>query len=164
MDFHGTQLSLAEASDCEIADVRKKTAFVFQNYNLFANKTALENVTLGLTVGRGIAKDEAHEIAREALRRVGLEATELANGYATDTGDNGSALSGGQRQRVALARAVAADPEVLILVNPTSSVDTVTEHHIAQELHRVRAGRTTVVISDSPAFRAVADRVVEVES
>jgi len=104
------------------------------------------------------------ERATEALRRVGLEATELANGYATDTGDNGSALSGGQRQRVALARAVAADPEVLILVNPTSSVDTVTEHHIAQELHRVRAGRTTVVISDSPAFRAVADRVVEVES
>lgn len=104
------------------------------------------------------------ERAIEALRRVSLEATELANGYATDTGDNGSALSGGQRQRVALARAVAADPEVLILVNPTSSVDTVTEHRIAQELHQVRAGRTTVVISDSPAFRAVADRVVEVES
>ena len=94
----------------------------------------------------------------EWLERVGLPDPErIADSFPHQ-------LSGGQRQRVALARAVAADPEVLILVNPTSSVDTVTEHRIAQELHRVRAGRTTVVISDSPAFRAVADRVVEVES
>jgi len=105
----------------------------------------------------------SREQAIEALRRVGLEAAELADGYDTDTGDNGSSLSGGQRQRVALARAVAAEPEVLILVNPTSSVDTVTEQHIAEQLHRAREGRVTVVVSDSPIFRAAADRVVEVQ-
>ena len=114
MDFHGTQLSLAEASDREIADVRKKTAFVFQNYNLFANKTALENVTLGLTVGRGIAKDEAHEIAMEALRRVGMEAR--ADYYPAQ-------LSGGQQQRVGIARAIAAKPDVILFDEPTSALD-----------------------------------------
>ena len=128
MDFHGAQISLAEASDREIADVRKKTAFVFQNYNLFANKTALENVTLGLTVGRGIAKDEAHEIAMEALRRVGMEAR--ADYYPAQ-------LSGGQQQRVGIARALATQPSILLCDEATSALDPETTDSILKLLARI---------------------------
>jgi ABC-type bacteriocin/lantibiotic exporter with double-glycine peptidase domain len=66
--------------------------------------------------------------------------------------DAGGNLSGGQRQRLALARAIAADSEILVLVNPTSAVDTVTEWRICRNLVEVRTGRTTVVVTDSPTF------------
>ena len=72
MLFDDKKLDLHKASSKEIAWVRKHTAFVFQNYNLFANKTALENVMLGLTVGRKIPKETAEGIARRALEEVGL--------------------------------------------------------------------------------------------
>ncbi|GAB3310607.1 ATP-binding cassette domain-containing protein [Epidermidibacterium keratini] len=85
----------------------------------------------------------------------------LPDGVATAIGEDGIGLSGGQRQRVALARAIAADPPVLVLHDPTTAVDSVTEAQIALQLKEVRRGRTTVVITDAPAFRAVADRVVE---
>lgn len=75
-----------------------------------------------------------------------------------EAGDN---LSGGQRQRLALARALYADREVLVLEDPTSAVDSVTEAAIAMRVHELRQGRTTVVYSSSPAFRAVADVVME---
>ncbi len=91
-------LDMHNASSKDIAWVRKRTAFVFQNYNLFANKTALENVMLGLTAGRGMKKDEAERIARKALRDVGLE--DRMDYYP-------SRLSGGQQQRVGIARAMA---------------------------------------------------------
>lgn len=73
MTLGDKSLDMHNASSKDIAWVRKRTAFVFQNYNLFANKTALENVMLGLTAGRGMKKDEAERIARKALRDVGLE-------------------------------------------------------------------------------------------
>lgn len=97
-------LDMHNASSKDIAWVRKRTAFVFQNYNLFANKTALENVMLGLTAGRGMKKDEAERIARKALRDVGLE--DRMDYYP-------SRLSGGQQQRVGIARAMAVKPDVI---------------------------------------------------
>ena len=153
MDFHGMQLSLAEASDREIADVRKKTAFVFQNYNLFANKTALENVTLGLTVGRGIAKDEAHEIAREALRRVGMEAR--AHYYPAQ-------LSGGQQQRVGIARAIAAKPDVILFDEPTSALDPELVGEVLQVMKTLaEEGTTMIVVTHEMKFaQEVATHVV----
>ncbi len=74
--------------------------------------------------------------------------------------ERGRSLSGGQRQRVALARALAANPAVLVLHDPTTAVDAVTEARIAGRLHAVRAGRTTVLVTTSPALLAAADRVV----
>ncbi|WP_405638782.1 ABC transporter transmembrane domain-containing protein [Streptomyces uncialis] len=98
--------------------------------------------------------------ARTALAVAGFDAAELPDGYDTVLGDGGRELSGGQRQRIALARSVAADPEVLVLIEPTTSVDAVTEHRVATRLREHRAGRTTLVLTAAPAFRAVADPVV----
>lgn len=105
------------------------------------------------------ATARASDVER-ALRAARVLPDELAEGYATPVGEAGTALSGGQRQRIALARALATDPPILVLVEPTTSVDAVTEHLIATSVRRVRQGRTTVVVTGSPAFRAVADRIV----
>ena len=72
MEFDGETFDLAHISKREIARIRRKTAFVFQNYNLFRNKTALQNVTLGLTAARKMPKAEAERIGRAALEKVGL--------------------------------------------------------------------------------------------
>ena len=114
--------------------------------------TVLENVMLS-------GADEG--TARWMLRRAGMMAEELAEGHDTDCGDNGASLSGGQRQRVALARALASRAEGLVLTHPTSSVDAVTEQRIAAAVREERNGAVTVVFTDSPAFRAVATRIVE---
>lgn len=98
--------------------------------------------------------------AEAALRVAGLSDSELPEGYRTPVGDGGWELSGGQRQRIALARAVAADPEILVLIDPTTSVDAVTEQRVAAALCAQRQGRTTLVVTDSPAFCAVADRTL----
>ena len=78
----------------------------------------------------------------------------------TPIGEGGSRLSGGQRQRVALARAYAANPPVLVLLDPTTAVDSVTEAAITGRLRRIRTGRTTLVITSSPALIGVCDRVI----
>ncbi|TCL77540.1 MULTISPECIES: ABC transporter ATP-binding protein [unclassified Rathayibacter] len=88
----------------------------------------------------------------------------LPGGLDGDVGEGGSALSGGQRQRVALARALAQDAPLLVLHDPTTAVDAVTEAAIASRLRAVRGAHRTVVLSRSPAFLAVADRVVEVRA
>ncbi|MEU2728724.1 ABC transporter ATP-binding protein [Streptomyces griseoviridis] len=82
------------------------------------------------------------------------------HGAGTSVGDRGETLSGGQRQRVALARALAARSPVLVLHDPTTAVDAATEHTIADRVHRARAGRTTLVITNSPTWLARCGRVV----
>lgn len=112
--FDGEKFDFHTAKKAEIARVRKKTAFVFQNYNLFLNKTVLQNVTLGLTSGAGVRRDEAEARALKALEKVGM-AEKLKN-YP-------SQLSGGQQQRVAIARALAMQPEIIYFDEPTSALD-----------------------------------------
>ena len=114
MVFDGESFDLGTARKQEIARIRKKTAFVFQNYNLFLNKTVLQNVTLGLTAGMGMKKEEASERAIRALEKVGM--AEKLKSYPIQ-------LSGGQQQRVAIARALAMDPEIIYFDEPTSALD-----------------------------------------
>ncbi len=114
MTFDGETFDLAKISKRDVERIRRKTAFVFQSYNLFRNKTALQNVMLGLTVARKIPRAQAERIAREALTKVGL--ADKANSYP-------NALSGGQQQRVAIARALATSPEIIYFDEPTSALD-----------------------------------------
>lgn len=114
MVFDGQIFDMSRMHRKDVLNIRKKTAFVFQNYNLFFNKTALENVTEGLVIGRGMAKDKAMEIGRRLLNRVGL--AERETHYPSE-------LSGGQQQRVAIARALAVEPEIIYFDEPTSALD-----------------------------------------
>ena len=114
MIFDGIAYDLGHMKHRDVAMIRRKTAFVFQNYNLFANKTALGNVTLGLTSARKMPKDEAREIGLRLLDKVGLR--DLADHFPVQ-------LSGGQQQRVAIARALATDPEIIYFDEPTSALD-----------------------------------------
>lgn len=102
-----------------------------------------------LRTERAMAAAHADEVARS-----------LPHGAATGVGEGGRSLSGGQRQRVLLARALRAGPPVLVVHDPTTAVDAVTEARIAEGLRAIRRGRTTVVVTNSPALLAVADRVV----
>ena len=106
---------------------------------------------------------DAH--ARGALTAAGCDELDelLPHGWNSTVGEGGSALSGGQRQRVALARALAQNVPVLVLDDPTTAVDAVTEAAIADRLREYRAGRRTVVVTHSPALLAIADRVVRLD-
>ena len=114
LQFDGTDYDLHNTDKNTVQKIRNKTAFVFQNFNLFANKTVLENVTIGLTVARKINKQEAEKIGKSMLEKVGL--TDKLNSYPDQ-------LSGGQQQRVAIARALALSPEIIYFDEPTSALD-----------------------------------------
>jgi putative ABC transport system ATP-binding protein len=106
------------------------------------------------------ARDEAAVAAAMDAAAADEVAATLPDGADSPVGEAGALLSGGQRQRVALARALAADPPVLVLHEPTTAVDSVTEARIAERLAALRAGRTTLLVTGSPALLAVTDRVV----
>ena len=103
----------------------------------------------GLLTERAMAAARADEVADS-----------LPHGTATGVGEGGRSLSGGQRQRVLLARALRAEPPVLVVHDPTTAVDTVTEARIASGLREFRQGRTTIVVTNSPALLAVTDHVI----
>ena len=153
VELLGTSLDMHAASRSEIAEYRKHTAFVFQNFNLFANKTALQNVTEGLIVARKTPKAEAEAIGRNALKRVGL--ADKADAYP-------SQLSGGQQQRVAIARAIAAQPDVIMLDEPTSALD---PELIGEVLNVIRQlaedGMTMIIVTHEITFaRSVATDIL----
>lgn len=157
MTFDGTQIYFGKISKKEIADIRKKTAFVFQNYNLFLNKTALANVTEGLIVARRMPKAQADEIGRRMLDKVGL-----SDRYDYYPGQ----LSGGQQQRVAIARAMAADPEIIYFDEPTSALDPELTGEVLAVMRRLAdEGRTMLVVTHEMNFaRTVANKVIFMEN
>ena len=104
LTFDGETFDLAQASRADIARLRKKTAFVFQSYNLFRNKPALQNVTEGLIIARKMPKEQADAVGMKMLEKVGL--ADRADYYPRQ-------LSGGQQRRVAIARALASEPGVI---------------------------------------------------
>ena len=144
LDFDEQHIDYAKVTGKEIKAIRHKTAFVFQNYNLFNNKTALENVTEGLIYGRGVEKKKAIEIAKKALDRVGL--SERYDYYP-------SQLSGGQQQRVGIARAIAVEPEIILMDEPTSALD---PELIGEVLGVIKSladeGKTMVIVTHEMQF------------
>ena len=156
MLFDDQRVDLARVTHAEANALRRRTGFVFQSYNLFANKTALQNVTEGLIIARKMPRRRAEEIARAALVKVGMD--DRADYYP-------SQLSGGQQQRVAIARAMAADPEIIYLDEPTSALDPeLTGEVLAVMRSLAGEGRTMLVVTHEMDFaRHAANRVVFME-
>lgn len=153
MIFDRERLELNSVHKRDMARIRRKTAFVFQNYNLFRNKTALENVTEGLIVARRLPKDEAIKIGKQALDKVGLSDR---YGYYPDQ------MSGGQQQRVGIARAIATDPEVILFDEPTSALDPELIGEVLEVMKQLAAeGMTMLVVTHEMKFaRNVGTKVV----
>ncbi|WP_270789481.1 amino acid ABC transporter ATP-binding protein [Enterococcus diestrammenae] len=144
---------LHQMSKKQIQQLRQQTAFVFQHYNLFNNKTALENITEGLIYGRGVPRQEAEVLGQAALTRVGL--AQFAHHYPHE-------LSGGQQQRVGIARAVALKPAVLLFDEPTSALDPELVGEVLAVMQQLaQEGVTMVVVTHEMGFaREVASQVV----
>ena len=154
--FDETKYDMRRISRKQIRDYRLNTSFVFQDYNLFANKTALQNITEGLIVARGMDKSEAEEKAYDALKRVGL--SDLAGSYPRQ-------LSGGQSQRVAIARAFATDPKIIFFDEPTSALDPeLTEDVLKCIRDLADAGMTMLIVTHEIGFaRSVSNKVYLME-
>ena len=155
--FDGEQFDLGKITKADIARLRKKTAFVFQNYNLFRNKTALQNVTEGLVIARKTPKAQADAIGMKMLEKVGL--ADRADSYPRQ-------LSGGQQQRVAIARALATDPEILYFDEPTSALDPeLTGEVLAVMRQLAEEGMTRLVVTHEMGFaRGVSSKTVFMEN
>lgn len=144
----------SKASKKSIADLRKQTSMVFQHYNLFKNKTVLENVTYALEVAQGFSKEAAKEKGMTLLEKVGL--ADKADKYPVT-------LSGGQQQRVGIARAVAVNPQVILFDEPTSSLDPEWVAEVLQVISNIAQEEqaTMIIVTHEMNFaKEVADKVV----
>ena len=157
MVFDGVTYDMAHMSKKDISKIREKTGFVFQNYNLFANKTALQNVTLGLTAARKMPKEQADRKGIALLKKVGM--ADRADRYP-------SQLSGGQQQRVAIARALASDPEIIYFDEPTSALDPELIGEVLGVMRQLAAaGMTMIVVTHEMDFaKNVSNRTVFMEN
>lgn len=137
----------------ETLELRRKTAMVFQNYNLFKNKTLLQNVMEGMVVVKKIPKETAERKSRKILTEVGLE--DRMNYYPAQ-------ISGGQQQRAGIARAMILEPDVILFDEPTSALD---PELVGEVLETIKAfaktGVTMIVVTHEISFaREVASRIV----
>lgn len=134
-------------------DLRGQTSMVFQQYNLFANKTALENITEPLTRVKHLKKEEARRQGREILKVVGLIEKEK---------EYPSRMSGGQQQRVGIGRALATHPKVMLLDEPTSSLDPELVGEVLDVVRTLASKHITMLITthEMDFARSVADRVL----
>ncbi len=157
LEFDGQTFDLAKITKKEILQLRKKTAFVFQNFNLFRNKTVLKNVTEGLITVRKMKKAEAEKVALEFLTKVGME--DKLNSYPYE-------ISGGQQQRVAIARALATNPQIIYFDEPTSALDPELIGEVLSVIKQLAdEGRTMLIVTHELNFaRSVSNKVVFMEN
>lgn len=150
-------VDLSHANRKAISSLRAQTAMVFQSYNLFANLTALNNITEALIYSKHTSKTEARRIGLELLERVGL--AEKANSYPKE-------LSGGQQQRIGIARAVAVNPALLLMDEPTSSLDPELVGEVEKTIEDLAAhGQTMLVVTHEMALaRRISDTIVFMEN
>ncbi len=137
----------------DVTRLRSQSAMVFQHYNLFKNRTILENITEGLIYGQGMKKKDAKEKAMKYLKKVSLD--DKADVYPVQ-------LSGGQQQRVGIVRALSIEPEVLLLDEPTSALDPESVQGVLNIIQEIASeGRTMVIVTHEIQFaKEVSDQVV----
>lgn len=148
--FEGTDL--VKLADKQLDEVREKMGMVFQSFNLFPNKTVLDNITLAPIKVKGTSEADAQKKAQELLAQVGL--SDKASAYP-------SSLSGGQQQRVAIARALAMEPDVMLFDEPTSALDPEMVGEVLKVMQDLaKSGMTMIVVTHEMGFaRKVADQV-----
>ncbi|MFW0111230.1 amino acid ABC transporter ATP-binding protein [Rothia sp. CCM 9416] len=154
LDLAGDSVDFSsKLTDEQVRSIRKHSAMVFQNFNLFPHLTAVQNVALAPVLNGKVGKGAAHQYALELLDKVGLG--DKASSYP-------DSLSGGQQQRVAIARALAVSPEYLLFDEPTSALDPELEAEVIRVLiDLAREKRSLVVVTHNMAFaRRVADRII----
>jgi putative amino-acid transport system ATP-binding protein len=150
------QVDAARATRSQILAVRRRTAFVFQNYALFANCTARGNITEALVTVKGLPRREAEARANAILGDIGL--SDKADAYP-------ASLSGGQQQRVGIGRAIALEAELLLFDEPTSALDPEWVGEVLDLMRRIAEARQTMLIvtHEMQFAREIADRVIFME-
>ncbi|MGX9291970.1 amino acid ABC transporter ATP-binding protein [Bacillus sp. A015] len=153
IEIGDAKLNASKYTRKEAHHLRQQTAMVFQSYNLFKNKTALQNITESLLVTKKMTKQQANEIGMELLKQVGLE--QKADSYPVT-------LSGGQQQRIGITRALAVDPHAILLDEPTSALDPELVSGVLQVIKSIAIQETTmIIVTHEMAFaREVADHVI----
>ena len=156
IEIDGKTVNAKNHNRKDIIDLRRKTAMVFQHYNLFQNKTVIKNVMEGLITAQNIPKDKAREISMYYLEKVGL--LDRLDYYPYQ-------ISGGQKQRVGIARALALNPKVIMFDEPTSALDPELVGEVLDVMKDVaKAGMTMIVVTHELGFaQEVADRVLFID-
>ena len=156
LTFDGQTFNLAKIKNKEILNIRRDTAFVFQNFNLFRNKNVLKNVTEGLIAVRKIKKDQAEKIALSFLEKVGMQ--DKLKSYPYE-------ISGGQQQRVAIARALACKPKIIYFDEPTSALDPELTGEVLSVIKQLaREGMTMLIVTHELNFaKNISNKVIFME-
>ncbi len=153
IEIEDLKVDVEKATKQQIHELRLNTSMVFQSYNLFKNKTALENIMEPLIIVKKMDKDKAKERALSILKQVGLE--DKKDYYP-------SKLSGGQQQRVGIGRAMAVDPKIMLFDEPTSALDPELVGEVLEVIKKLAEQDTTMIIvtHEMRFAKSAADKVI----